>query len=37
MDHFVLDEEGWCYENEWDKIFSSMRLSTNFVKLRMLK
>jgi hypothetical protein len=37
VDRFILDEEGWCYENEWDKIFPKTKLSMNLVKLRTLR
>jgi hypothetical protein len=37
MDHFILDEGGWCYENKRDKIFQRTGLSTNLVKLQTLK
>ena len=32
MNHFILDEGGWCSENEWDEIFPRTGLSTNLVK-----
>jgi hypothetical protein len=37
VDHFILDEGGWCYENERDKIFLRTGLGMNLVKLRTLK
>jgi hypothetical protein len=32
-----VDEEGQCYKDERDKIFSRMRLSTNLIKLQTLR
>jgi hypothetical protein len=37
VDRFILDEGGKCYKDERDKIFLRMGLSTNLVKLRMLR
>jgi hypothetical protein len=37
VDCFILDEEGQCYKDERDKICPMMGLSTNLVKLQMLR